>query len=176
MDVDVLGTPPDGAALVVGVADPHDPLPEAAAGLADLIASHEAPSARSKARLLQLGDRHVVAAGLGPRDAIEPDAVRDAAAAAVRELRATVGGHAAWLLDDSLPLGAGEQVRAVVDGAVLGGYDPGAWKTGPAKTQPVERLTIVGPPDVADVAARAAVVARWTNYARDLSNAPANEL
>src|SRR6516165_3504549 len=128
MDVDVLGRPPDGATLVVGVAEPHEPLPDGAAGLADLIASHQAPSKRNKAQLVQLGDRRVVAAGLGSRDAIEPDALRDAAAAAVRELRATVGGHAAWLLDASLSLDPGEQTRAVVDGAVLGGYDPGAWK------------------------------------------------
>jgi leucyl aminopeptidase len=176
MDVDVLGRPPDGATLVVGVAEPHEPLPDGAAGLADLIASHQAPSKRNKAQLVQLGDRRVVAAGLGSRDAIEPDALRDAAAAAVRELRATVGGHAAWLLDASLSLDPGEQTRAVVDGAVLGGYDPGAWKTGPATTQPVERLTIVGPDDVANAASRAATVAAWTNHARDLANAPPNEL
>ena len=116
-------------------------------------------SKRGKARLVHLGDRRVVAAGLGPRDELEPDAVRDAAAAAVRELRATVGGSAAWLLDDSLALDPAEQVRAAVEGAVLGGYDPGAWKTGPATTQPVERLTIVGPDGLAEAASRAAVIA-----------------
>ncbi len=177
MEIDVAEEPPQGATVVAAIAEPHGPLPEAVAGIETLLSSHEASSERGAARLVRLGERRALAAGLGPLDGLEPDAFRDAAAAAVRELKATVGGSVAWLLDDSLPLGLAEQVRAVVEGAVLGGYDPAAWKTAAGRTgQPLERLTLVGGPEAEEPTARAAVVARWTNHARDLANAPANEL
>jgi leucyl aminopeptidase len=176
MDIEVAQRAPEGAALIVPLADPPGAPPAGADGVTELLASHEASTDRGSARLVQLEGRRVVAAGLGLRDELEPDAVRDAAAAAVRELEATVGGAAAWLLDDSLPLPIGEQARAAVDGVVLGGYDPGAWKTASRNGQPVERLTLVGGADAEVSASRAAVVAAWTNHARDLANAPANEL
>src|SRR5712691_5708888 len=176
MEIDVAAEVPESATLVVAVADPSGTLPAAADGLAGLLSSHEASAERGTARLVHLGERRVVVAGLGARAALEPDAVRDAATAAVREVGATVGGDAAWLLDDSLPLPVDEQVRSAVEGAVLGAYDPGSWKTGDPRPRPVERLTLVGGQDVGDHARRAAIIASWTNHARDLANAPANEL
>jgi leucyl aminopeptidase len=176
MEIDVAAGAPARATLVVGVADPPEPLPAAADGLLEALSAHEASADRGSARLVHLGERRVVVAGLGPRDELESDAVRDAAAAAVRELGASIGGDAAWLIDDVLPLPVAEQVRAAIEGAVLGGYDPGAWKTGGSKQQPIDRLTLVGRPDARDGALRAGVVAAWTNVARDLANAPANEL
>src|ERR671910_2552479 len=54
--------------------------------------------------------------------ALEPDAegLRTGAARAVRACRG--GGTVAWALDPSLPLSVGEQVRALAEGAVIGGY------------------------------------------------------
>ncbi|MDX6552112.1 MAG: hypothetical protein QOH74_600, partial [Gaiellales bacterium] len=64
-------------------------------------------------------------------DESEPEDLQTAAARAVRALRG--GGTIAWALDESLPLALERQVRAVVEGAVLGGYDAGRWKSdGPA--------------------------------------------
>jgi leucyl aminopeptidase len=176
MDIDGAQRLPDGATIIVPLADPPGTPTAGAEGVTKLLSSHVASSERGSARLVQVEGRRVVAAGLGARDALEPDAVRDAAAAAVRELEATIGGAAAWLLDDSLPLPLDEQARAAVEGAVLGGYDPGAWKTARRDGRPVERLTLVGGPDAEAATRRAAVVAGWTNHARDLANAPANEL
>ncbi len=176
MDIEVAAGSPEGATIVVAVADPPEPLPAAAVGLADLLASHDVSSDRGTARLVRLGDRRVVATGLGPRAELEPDAIRDAAAAALRVLGDTVGGDAAWLLDESLPLPVAEQIRAAIEGAVLGSYDPGAWKTSGSRRRPIPRLTVVGSSANAPDAERAAVVAAWTNRSRDLSNAPANEL
>jgi leucyl aminopeptidase len=176
MEIDGAQRPPEGATIIVPLADPPGSPPAGADGVTNLLSSHEASSERGSARLVQVEGRRVVVAGLGARDELEPDAVRDAAAAAVRELEATVGGAAAWLLDDSLPLAVDEQARATVEGAVLGGYDPGAWKTASGNGRSVERLTLVGGPDAEAAAERAAVVATWTNRARDLANAPANEL
>src|SRR5262249_35497121 len=62
------------------------------------------------------------------------------------------------------------------EGAVLGSHDAGRWKT-TAPAQRLERLTIAGAPEAADeVAGRAEVVARWTNLARGLVDAPPNEV
>jgi leucyl aminopeptidase len=175
MEIDVAAHAPEGATLVVPVADPPGQLPEAAAGVQALLDSRDASADRGSARLVRLGERRAVVVGLGPRGDLEPDAIRDAAAAAVRELVGVGGGSAAWLIDESLPLSAEAQTRAAVEGAVLGGYDPGAWKTN-SQPQRVDRLTLVGDPVLGPQAARAAVVAGWTNHARDLANAPASEL
>jgi leucyl aminopeptidase len=176
MDIDVAQQPPEGATLILPLADPTGALPAGAPEVAELLSANEARTERGLARLVHVDGKRVVVAGLGARAELEPDALRDAAAAAVRELRGTVGGSAAWLLDESLELPPAEQVRAAVEGAVLGGYDPGAWKTASTNGQPVERLTLVAGPEVEPAATRASVVAAWTNYARDLANAPASEL
>ncbi len=176
VEIDVAAGAPEGATLVVAVADPPEPLPAAADGLAELLSSHEASSDRGTARLVRLGGRRVVVAGLGPRAEIESDAIRDAAAAAVQAVNGSVGGDVAWLLDDSLPIPVAEQVRAATEGAVLGAYDPGAWKSESRRQPAIGRLTLIGGTDARADAERAGVVATWTNYARDLANAPANEL
>jgi leucyl aminopeptidase len=97
--------------------------------------------------------------------ALTPDAegLRTAAARAVRACRS--GGTVAWALDDSLP--AEEPVRALAEGAVLGGYE--GWK----RRNAVERFVICGADDQ-PVADRAALVARWTNVARELVDGPPN--
>src|SRR5436190_10478016 len=177
MEIDVAQRSPDGATLILPLADPPGAVPEGAEGISDLLSAHEASTERGSARLVRVDGKRVVAAGLGPRDDLEPDALRDAAAAAIRELRRSIGGAAAWPVDETLPLAPAEQIRAVIEGAVLGGYDPGAWKTAAKKAQPVERLTLVGASAGAEADTnRAGVVAAWTNYARDLANAPASEL
>ena len=157
----------------IALADPPQEPPAELGGLDELVRSGEAPTSRGIARLLHVGGRRVVAAGAGPRGELDADALRDAAAAATRELQASVGGALAWLVDPTL-LEADEQVRAVVEGVVLGGYDPGAWKREDG-SRPVERLTLVGE-DLDESAGRARIVADWTNHARNLANRPPNDL
>src|SRR6266550_1369477 len=113
--------------------------------------------------------------GIGAREAVDADALRTAAGTLAHEAR----GYArtiAWLLDDSLPLAPAEQARAIVDGTLLGAYDPGRWKSSP-EPQRLESLVIVSD-DVAvkEAARRAGIVAEWANHARDLANSPPNEL
>jgi leucyl aminopeptidase len=106
--------------------------------------------------------------------ALEPDVdgLRTGAARAVRACRG--GGTVAWALDPSLPLPVEEQVRALAEGAVLGGYDARRWRSG-EQPRGVERFVICGGgDDLAPVADRAALVARWTNVARELVDAPPN--
>ena len=106
--------------------------------------------------------------------ALEPgaDGLRTAAARAVRACRG--GGTVAWALDASLPLAVEEQVRALAEGAVIGGYDGRRWRSG-EPPRGVERFVICGVgDDLAPVADRAALVARWVNAARELVDAPPN--
>jgi leucyl aminopeptidase len=120
--------------------------------------------------------RRVVVAGIGKRGEIDADAVRTAAAAVARRLR-DVGGTLAWTLDGSLPLSLEEQACAVVEGAVLGAYSPGRWKTDHGRGKPIAKIVLYGGEDGVDEAAtRAATVSKWVNRARDLANSPPNEL
>jgi leucyl aminopeptidase len=108
--------------------------------------------------------------------ALESDAegLRTGAARAVRACRG--GGTVAWALDASLPLAVSDQVRALAEGAVIGGYDGRRWRSG-ERPREVERFVICGGrDDLAPVADRAALIARWTNFARALVDAPPNVL
>jgi leucyl aminopeptidase len=105
----------------------------------------------------------------------EPDVegLRTAAARAVGACRH--GGSVAWALDSTLPVPVAEQVRALVEGAVLGGYDGRRWRGAGAPPTRVERFVICDcDEELAPAAARAALVARWCNTARELVDAPAN--
>src|SRR5215212_4931230 len=100
------------------------------------------------------------------------DGLRTGAAHAVRACRA--GGTVAWALDASLPVPVEEQVRALAEGAVIGGYEARRWRSG-GLPRGVERFVICGgDDDLAPVADRAALLGRWTNVARELVDAPAN--
>jgi leucyl aminopeptidase len=106
--------------------------------------------------------------------ALEPDVegLRTAAARVVRACRG--GGTVAWALDASLPLPLEEQVRALTEGAVVGGYDARRWGSG-EQPRGVQRFVICGGGEhLAPVAERAALVARWCNVARELVDAPPN--
>jgi leucyl aminopeptidase len=106
--------------------------------------------------------------------ALQPDVdgLRTGAACAVRACRG--GGTVAWALDASMPLAVEEQVRALAEGAVIGGYDARRWRSG-ERPPGVERFVICGcSGDLEPVADRAALVARWTNAARELVDAPPN--
>ena len=97
-------------------------------------------------------------------DTPDADGLRTAAARAVR---AAGGGTVAWALEDP------QHIGPLVEGAVLGGYDAGRWKSEPPGG--VERFVICNAPEeLRPVAARAEVVARWTNVARELVDAPPN--
>ncbi len=106
--------------------------------------------------------------------ALEPnvEGMRTAAARTVRACRG--GGTVAWALDSSLPLALEEQVRALAEGAVIGGYYGRRWSSSESP-RGVERFVICRcPAELAQVADRAALVARWTNVARELVDAPPN--
>jgi leucyl aminopeptidase len=175
VEADVLGVP---------LADPAPPLPPPVSRLDDRLDGRLARVAeeedvaknRGQTAVLHTDRGRVVAAGLGPGAALDPDAVRTAASGVARAT-SRVGGTVAWVLDSGLDLPLAEQARAAVDGLVLGGYDPGRWKANGDRPRPFERLLLIAADEGALAAAeRAAQVAAAANRARDLANAPANEL
>ena len=194
MEVEAVETLPDEvAADVLGfaVADPVE-LPEAAvqldraAGgrLAQLVEAGEIRGERACVTLVhtlgELGARRVAAVGVGEQARLDADALRAAASAVAARTTGVGGGTLAWVVaDEGFPLRVGEQARAVVEGAILGAYETGRWKTANGSAPaPIERLVLCGPgaPGAAAEARRAGIVAEWTNRCRDLVNAPPNEL
>jgi leucyl aminopeptidase len=108
--------------------------------------------------------------------ALEPgvDGLRTGAARAVRACRG--GATVAWALDASLPLPVEEQVRALAEGAVIGGYDARRWRSG-EQPRGVERFVICDcGDDLGPVARRAELIGRWLNVARELVDTPPNVL
>ena len=103
---------------------------------ADLVAAAGARAAQLGVPERALADADPVAMTYTPDGAplavvaLEPgaDGLRTAAARAVRACRG--GGTVAWALDASLPLSVEEQVRALAEGAVIGGYDGRRWRSG----------------------------------------------
>ena len=168
MDVATASDPSAADAGVVAVAVTGEPPAEL--GVSELLAAEGFRPEAGAATLVNRDGRLVAVAGLG--EEVDADAFRAAGAAVARLVR-RADASVAWILDESQPVSIEEQVRAVVEGVMLGGYDPGRWKTG-ERDGGIERLVLVGGGE-AD-ARRASTVAEWVNRARGLSNEPANEL
>jgi leucyl aminopeptidase len=171
-ETDVLAVPVSRNGTVVGGAEDLDGL------LAKVVEEEDVSGAIGRTAVLhpdgELAARRVVAVGLGEEDEVDADAIRTAAARVVAAVE-RVGGTLAWRLDASLPISIAEQARAIVDGLVLGGYDPGRWKAD-AKELPFNHLILIGPDEAQVAAERALLVAEAANRARDLANTGANEL
>jgi leucyl aminopeptidase len=178
-DVLALAVPEDADAFL---ADGGTPLDERIAGrLRQLIADGELRGDLGRTIVVhtdgELRARRVAAAGIGKASELDADALRTAAASVARSVR-DVGGTVAWLLDERLPLPSGDQARAIVEGTLLGAYDPAQWRSESRPRRPIDRIVLVSEtnPALAEAGARAATVANWVNAARDLANAPPNEL
>ena len=161
--------PPDATLAVVATEPPS-------AELASFVETGEVATKRGVARTVQIDGARTIAVGVGPTEEVDADALRHAAAAIVAEVRATTGGSIAWPLDGALQLSLAEQARALVEGALLGAYEPGAWKTVTREGVEVAELVLVTEADVSQDVRRAETAALWANRARDLVNRPANDL
>ena len=77
------------------------------------------------------------------RTGVDPEDLRTAAARARARHR---GGRrrVAWALDDTLPMAEKRQVQAIVEGAVLGSYDAGRWKSDAAAGPPSSASSSAG--------------------------------
>ena len=115
----------------------------------------------------------LVLTGLGPADRVDAEAVRRAAGAATRALAGT------RTVAFALPAAAADQVRAVADGAALGGYSFDRYRSGehPAPVREAVVLTDrARSKPVAGEARITEVVARAVGLARDWVNTPPGDL
>jgi leucyl aminopeptidase len=174
-------------ALVVGLYAEETKLPDALARL-DRAASGQVKAALEAERFqakagqvthVHAGKRRVVVVGLGRRAETTLEVLRRAGAAALRRAR-DLGARivAAEVLGDRLP--ARQRAQALVEGALLGTYTFDRYKKDKAE-RAVEELRVAEADgrrehEIVEGAQRGEVFARATAYARDLINAPANEL
>ena len=123
--------------------------------------------------------RRVVVVGLGKRAETSAETVRRAASAGLRRAR-DLGARtvAVEVLGDRLP--ARQRAQSVVEGAILGTYTFDRYKR--EKVEKIVETLRVAEPDgrhrreAAEGARRGQVFAEATWFARDLVNAPANEV
>jgi leucyl aminopeptidase len=127
----------------------------------------------------KLPSRRVVVVGLGRRADTTAEVLRRAAAAGLRRAR-DLGARtvAIEVLGDRLP--ARQRAQAVVEGAILGTYTFDRYKREKSDKQ-VETLQVAEPDgrhrrEVTEGARRGEIFAQATAFARDLVNAPANDV
>ncbi|HET8760157.1 MAG TPA: leucyl aminopeptidase [Nitrospiria bacterium] len=121
--------------------------------------------------------RVVVAAGLGPREGMGPERVRQAAARAAQ--RARDAGCERVAFDAAIGDDASSTVRACVEGALMGLYRFTRYKTAHDNNGRAVKTLVcyIGSGDAAAAQAgaqRGAIVAESVNHVRDLGNLPAN--
>jgi leucyl aminopeptidase len=178
-------------ALVVGLFAEERKLPDAlarldraAGGLLKRVLEAEKFQAKAgSVTHVHIGDGlsapRLIVVGLGPRAGATLEVVRRAAAAGVRRAR-DLGGRriAVDVLGDGLP--ARQRAQAVVEGGMLGVYAFERYKRDRAEKAVDELRVITGDGrqarDVAGGVSRGEVFAEATAFARDLINAPANEI
>src|SRR6266536_357792 len=165
----------DADVVVVPVAEGGQPPAGGDARGGEPDSTGEASTEFGETTLVHTDGERLAVAGLGKL--ADADAIRTAVAGAARKTQ-RVGGTLAYVVNPSLALDAAAQARAAADGLVLGTYDTRKWLSrDKGDRKPFERLVIVGGDDAAtDAAERAVRIAEWANRARDLSNAPPNEL
>jgi leucyl aminopeptidase len=177
MQIRIESEPDDADVLVVPVREGGEAPANAPERVRELLESGEATGEFAQATLVHVdgGPKRIAVAGLGKR--ADAHAVASAVGAAARAAK-RIGGTFAYLVDDSLPLSGAEQVRAAVDGLVLAAYDPAQWRSNSRNdAKRFDQLVLVGADEgAAEAAERELRVAEWANRARDLSNAPPNEL
>jgi len=125
--------------------------------------------------------KRVVVQGLGPRDRITIDSLRDAAATTARALRGMNAGAVAWAAQPPLGISSEAAGRALAEGAVLGLYRFDRHHTR-AEDRPrgsVTALSFVESNERRAMETRRGVatgriLAESANFMRDLANEPAN--
>jgi leucyl aminopeptidase len=173
MKVEVKPSEPQGTIanlLAIGLYE-GEPEP---AGIGIVYGSDEAKGAFKKLTLLHPDDpMWLLIVGLGPRQQIDPERLRVAAALAAKEATRLEAASIAWRLPESDDDAAAAD--ALVTGTILASYRFDRFKSGDGNEAPqLESLTLVAPAELAEAAESARIAAEAQNRARDLQNTPAN--
>ncbi len=149
----------------------HD-TPDGALGA--LLASGEARGERGRVAVTHSQGRRFILVGLGPRAGLDPGQARIAAAKVEGRARELGARTLCW----ELPHRVEETIAAaLVQGTLLHAYRFERYRRGgEAAAPPLEQLLISAHHEVDEPVRVAAIIARAQNRARDLVNAPANDL
>jgi leucyl aminopeptidase len=115
--------------------------------------------------------RRVLLIGAGERGQFDADRARRVGASAVMAARQQRRGRVAIVVPRGL-----SHIDSLVEGATLGNYDNGHWKSKPDSRFFVSRVDIVAQDDIAGDIARGVRVGESANAARVLINEPGNRL
>src|SRR5215218_7097231 len=138
-----------------------------------LVDSGEAKPGLRKLAVTHAAGKRYVLAGLGSRESFDAERARVAAASVVGRAREIGTRKLCW----ELPHHVGDaEAGGFVEGTLLAAYAYRAYKTKPDNGAVIEQLAISAHHDVSTAVERARILAEATNAARDLQNAPANEL
>jgi leucyl aminopeptidase len=115
--------------------------------------------------------KRVLLMGAGKRDKFAAADLRNLAGAAARQLRSKAA-HVAF----SLVAGTEQEAVAVVEGAILGDYEPDRYKTEKKDSRPIELVTVAAEAALEPAVRRAQIIAEAQNFARELAGEPANRM
>jgi leucyl aminopeptidase len=138
--------------------------------LQGLVDAGEARAGLRKVAVTHAGGRRYVLAGLGKRDDFDAERARLAAAAVAARAKELGTRTLCWELPHHV------EAPGFVEGTVLAAYEYRAFKSGDDDGPRIEELIVSAHHDVSADVERAGVAADAANAARDLQNAPGNEM
>jgi leucyl aminopeptidase len=121
-----------------------------------------------------LAAKRLIVVGMGKREKIDNAALRRAVGSTVRAWKQKGVKTLAWSLEGT----AAGAVEAVVEGAILGGYDTDVHKTS-SDSKPLDAFHVIaaaGGPQLEQSFERGRLLAEAQNFSRDVANEPANRL
>jgi leucyl aminopeptidase len=138
--------------------------------LQGLVDAGEARAGLRKVAVAHAGGRRYVLAGLGKRDDFDAERARIAAAAAAGRAKELGTRTLCWELPHHV------EAPGFVEGTVLAAYEYREYKSKDDDGPRIEELIVSAHHDTSADVERAAVAAEAANAARDLQNAPGNEM
>jgi len=162
--------------VAVGVFEGEDVVHDVDDGaLQALVDSGEAKPALRRVAVTHAAGRRWLLVGLGARAELTPERARVAAAVALGRARELSTRSLCWELPHHM---SGEQAAAFVEGTLLAAYEYRAYKSSADDEDggPPAELLLSAHDDVSGPVHLGSVAAEAANAARDLQNAPANEL
>jgi leucyl aminopeptidase len=135
-----------------------------------LVDSGEAKTALRKVAVAHASGRRYLLAGLGKREEFDVERARVSAAAVAGRAKELGTRVLCWEIPHHV------DAPGFVEGTVLAAYEYRAYKTGDDDDAGVEELVVSAHHDTSADVERAAIVAEAANAARDLQNAPANDM
>jgi leucyl aminopeptidase len=164
----------DADTIAIGLFEGEDVAHDVEGGvLQGLVASGEARRALGRLAVAHAAGRRWILVGLGERDRFDAERARVAAAAAHGRAKELGTATLCWELphdvDDAIAAG-------LVEGTVLAAYAFTRYRSGGDDDRGLDALVVSAHRDVGAAVARAELMARAANRARDLQNTPANDM